>query len=95
VARALWHRGFCHSTVSIAAAAQSPPMTETQTRAALLRGEIDGVVIVSSWVYAAVRRLLEMSEINLNGLPRAGAHVALYQYLTKLVLPVGVGDMAA
>jgi uncharacterized protein len=49
----------------------------------------------SSWVYAAVRRLLEMPEINLNGLPRADAHVALYPYLTKLVLPVGVGDMAA
>src|SRR5215831_9258237 len=61
---------------------------------ALLKGEIDAAAMVGSWDTDAVRRLLNSSEVNLVGAPRADAYVALYPYLTKLVVPQGVGNLA-
>ena len=45
--------------------------------------------------YVQVRRLLASSDVNLVGVPRADAYVAVHPYLTKLVLPMGVGNFAA
>jgi TRAP transporter TAXI family solute receptor len=61
---------------------------------ALLRGEIDAAAMVASWDTPIVRRLLASPDINIVGAPRADAYVALDPYLTKLVLPTGVGDLA-
>jgi TRAP transporter TAXI family solute receptor len=74
---------------------QQLPMTAVEASDSLLRGEIDGAVIVTSWDSASVRRLLADPDVNLCGFPRADAYVALYPFLTKLVLPTGVGNMAA
>ncbi len=66
----------------------------TEAADALLRGDIDGAAMVVAWDTEVVRRLLASSDVNLFGFPRADAYVALYPYLTKLVLPAGVGSLA-
>ncbi len=74
--------------------AQLLPLPLEQTGDALQRGEIDVAMIVASWDAQVVRRLLASSELNVVGFARADAYVALYPFLTKLVLPAGVGNMA-
>jgi len=68
--------------------------TPQQTADELLRGDLDAGVLVTSWESQAVRRLLASSDITLIGFPRADAYVALNPYLTKLILPTGVGNLA-
>lgn len=41
-----------------------------------------------------MQQLLKTKDVNLENIPRADAYIALYPYLTKLVLPAGVVDMA-
>ena len=69
-------------------------LSPREAAAALLKGDIDAAVIVTSWASAAVRDLLASSDVTLLGFPRADAYVALYPYLTKLILPTGVGNLA-
>jgi TRAP-type uncharacterized transport system substrate-binding protein len=71
------------------------PLGASEAAQALLKGEIDAAAIVGTWDNEAVRQLLASSEVNLFGSPRADAYVALYPYLTKLVVPMGVGDLAS
>jgi TRAP-type uncharacterized transport system substrate-binding protein len=61
----------------------------------LVRGELDVVVVVADWDAPVVRRLVAAPEISLFSFPRADALVALNPNLTKLILPAGVGDLAA
>ena len=70
------------------------PLSDTESAAALGKGEIDAAIMVASWDTAAVRQLLASSDIELASFPRADAYVALYPFLTKLTLPAGVGNMA-
>ena len=70
------------------------PLTGAEAAEALLKGEIDAAAMAATWDTAAVRRLLASSEVYLIGAPRADAYVALYPYLTKLVVPQGVGNLA-
>ena len=70
------------------------PFAAVQAANALLRGEIDGAAMVSTWDTSVVRRLLASSDVNLVSAPRGDAYVALYPYLTRLVLPMGVGNLA-
>ena len=69
-------------------------LSPREAAAALLKGDIDAAVIVTSWASAAVRDLLASSDVSLLGFVRADAYVALYPYLTKLILPTGVGNLA-
>lgn len=69
-------------------------LSADEAAAALLRGDIEAMAIVGSWDTPVVRTLLASSTINLVNFPRADAYVALYPYLTKLVVPTGVGNMA-
>jgi TRAP transporter TAXI family solute receptor len=69
-------------------------LSPRETATALLQGDIDAAVIVTSWESEAVRQLLASSDVTLLGFPRADAYVALYPYLTKLILPTGVGNLA-
>jgi TRAP-type uncharacterized transport system substrate-binding protein len=69
-------------------------LSPRETAAALLQGDIDAAVIVTSWESEAVRQLLASSDVTLLGFARADAYVALYPYLTKLILPTGVGNLA-
>jgi TRAP-type uncharacterized transport system substrate-binding protein len=65
-----------------------------QSAEALLRGDIDGAVMLTSWRSPMVRRLLVADGIVLEGYPRADAYVALFPSLYKVVLPTGVADLA-
>jgi TRAP transporter TAXI family solute receptor len=61
---------------------------------ALLRGDIDAATMVTSLDGEGVRELLASSDVNVVAITRADAYVALNPYLSKLVLPAGVGNMA-
>jgi hypothetical protein len=69
-------------------------LTPEQSADALIRGEIDGAVMLTSWQAPAVRKLLEADGIVLEGYPRADAYVALSPILDKVILPTGVADLA-
>ena len=61
---------------------------------ALMRGELDGVAMLTSLRSPVVRKLLVTDGVALLGYPRADAYVALFPSLTKVVLPAGVADLA-
>jgi len=60
----------------------------------LLSGDIDAMLIVTSWQSPVVRRLLAAEQIQLLSFPHTDAFVALHPFLSKMVVPSGVGDMA-
>ena len=68
--------------------------TPVEAERALLRGELDALALSASWDSPVVRRLLADPRAALIGFPRADAYVALDPYLSKLVVPMGVGDLA-
>jgi TRAP transporter TAXI family solute receptor len=59
----------------------------------LLAGEIDVAFLVAPWESPMVRQLLADEHIVLADFPRADAFVALYPFLTRLVVPRGVADL--
>lgn len=59
----------------------------------LIEGRIDAAVIVTGWDAPAVQQLLQAPGISLLQLKRVDAYVALYPFLTKVILPEGAGDM--
>ena len=64
-----------------------------ESAAQLKNGQIDAVVLLDAWEAPIVHELLNAKDVNLDGVPRADAFVALYPFLNKLSLPAGVGDM--
>ena len=69
-------------------------LSPEQSAEALIKGEIDGAVMLTSWQAPAVRLLLADTGIVLQGYPRADAYVALSPILDKVILPEGVADLA-
>jgi len=65
-----------------------------QAADALLRNEIDAAFMLTSWQSPAVRKLLGAQGILLVRHQRADAYVALAHNLSKVVLPMGVVDLA-
>ena len=61
----------------------------------LLNKEIDAAFVLTSWDSTVVRQLLASETVELANFPRADAYVALYPFLNKVVVPTGVGDLAA
>jgi TRAP-type uncharacterized transport system substrate-binding protein len=62
---------------------------------ALLRGEIDCACMLTYAEAPEVRKLLADVRIDLMSFPRADAYVALFPFLRKLTLPMGIGNLAA
>jgi TRAP-type uncharacterized transport system substrate-binding protein len=62
---------------------------------ALLRGEIDCACMLTYAEAPEVRKLLADVRIDVMSFPRADAYVALFPFLRKLTLPMGIGNMAA
>jgi len=60
----------------------------------LLAGDIEAAIVLTSWDSPAIRRLAASAAVQLISFPRADAYVALYPFFNKLVLPMGVGNMA-
>jgi TRAP-type uncharacterized transport system substrate-binding protein len=69
------------------------PLAPADAAESLVRGEIDAAAMVTSWESPVIRQLLAAPGVELASFPRADAYVALNPYLSKLVLPAGVGDM--
>lgn len=69
-------------------------LTAERSADALLRGTIDGAIMLTSWQSPVVQKLLVADGIVLEGYPRADAYVALFPYLNKVVLPTGIADLA-
>jgi TRAP-type uncharacterized transport system substrate-binding protein len=61
----------------------------------LIAGQIDLAFIVSGWESPVVRRLIEQEGITVTSVLRPDAFIALYPFLSKVVLPAGVADLAA
>ena len=70
------------------------PLTAQEAADRLLAGNIDAAFMVASWDAPEVRRLLASPDIELSGYPQADAYVALYPFLSKVVAPRGVRDLA-
>src|SRR5262249_44625963 len=68
----------------------------TQTAAdKLLAGEIDAAIILVSWDSPVVRQLIADERVELASFPHIDAYVALYPFLSKVVVPAGIGDLAS
>ncbi|HEY7027175.1 MAG TPA: TAXI family TRAP transporter solute-binding subunit [Gemmatimonadales bacterium] len=65
-----------------------------QSAEALIRGEIDVAVMLTSYQSPAVQRLLSADGVVLEGFARADALVARFPNLSKVILPTGVADLA-
>jgi TRAP-type uncharacterized transport system substrate-binding protein len=59
----------------------------------LLAGEIDAAVMVLSWESLVVRQLLADERVELASFRDTDAYAALYPFLSKVVVPAGVGDL--
>lgn len=70
------------------------PLSPAESAEQLQHGELAAILIMASWETPLVRRLLADPQIELINFARADAYVALYPFLSKLVLPAGVGNMA-
>lgn len=60
----------------------------------LLSGEIDAALLLVSFDSPVVKRLLADERVEVGSFPHADAYVALYPFLSKVVLPAGIGDLA-
>jgi TRAP-type uncharacterized transport system substrate-binding protein len=60
----------------------------------LLSGDIDIAFMMTSWDAPVVQQLLADERIALSGYPRADAFVAIYPFMSKLIVPRGVRDLA-
>jgi NMT1-like family len=69
------------------------PLTPEAATEKLMRGEINAAVMLAAWESPLVRRLLAAEDVTLASVRRADAFVSLYPFLSKVVLPAGVGDM--
>jgi TRAP transporter TAXI family solute receptor len=67
-----------------------PPL-EAATR--LLAGEIDAAIMLISWDSPAVRQLIADERVEIASFPHTDAYVALYPFLSKVVVPAGAGDL--
>jgi TRAP-type uncharacterized transport system substrate-binding protein len=59
----------------------------------LLAGEIDVAFMMSAWDSPVVQQLLADERVELSGFPHADAFVALYPFLSKVTVPMGVIDL--
>jgi TRAP transporter TAXI family solute receptor len=62
--------------------------------AKLIAGDIDAAFLVTGWDSPAVQSLVNANGVELTSYERADAMVTLYPFLTKVVLPRGIFDLA-
>ncbi|MGO8920181.1 MAG: TAXI family TRAP transporter solute-binding subunit [Stellaceae bacterium] len=70
------------------------PFTPDEAAERLIAGDIQAAIILAAPDSPAVQRLLGSPNVGLISLTRADAYVALYPFLSKVVLPAGFTDMA-
>jgi TRAP transporter TAXI family solute receptor len=70
------------------------PFAPAEAAAHLLAGDIQAAMILAGPDAPAVRRLLASPDVRLLSLRRADTYVALYPFLTTVVLPAGFANLA-
>jgi TRAP-type uncharacterized transport system substrate-binding protein len=60
---------------------------------ALLKGEIDAMIVVSAWNSPVVKKLITADGIEAANFSRADAYVVLFSSLSKVKVPMGAGDL--
>ena len=70
------------------------PLGGRQAVEQLMQGKIDAIMTVTTADSKLVERLIAAPGVNLLSFERAEAYTRLFPYLTKLVLPRGVSDLA-
>jgi TRAP-type uncharacterized transport system substrate-binding protein len=70
------------------------PLAGKQAVEQLMQGKIDAIMVVTTADSKLVERLVAAPGVNLLSFERAEAYTRLFPYLTKLVLPRGVFDLA-
>ena len=70
--------------------AELPPR---EAAAALKAGQLSAAMISSAWDSPVIQDLLRTPDVTLIAYPRADAFVAIFPFLSKLVLPMGVADL--
>jgi TRAP transporter TAXI family solute receptor len=70
------------------------PSAPSEAAEQLIAGNIDAAVMLAGPEAATVQRLLASPDVKLLSLGRADAYVALYPFLTTVVLPAGFADLA-
>ncbi len=68
-------------------------LTPEQSQDALAKGQIDALVLVSSYASPVVRNLAKAPGVDLADFSRADAYVAMFTFLTKLTLPAGAASL--
>jgi TRAP-type uncharacterized transport system substrate-binding protein len=74
---------------------QPLPLSPEAGGEALLRSEIDCACMLTYAEAPEIHKLLADVRIDLMSFPRTDAYVALFPFVRKLTLPMGVGNMAA
>jgi TRAP transporter TAXI family solute receptor len=69
------------------------PLGPREAAEKLKAGEIDVAFMMTSWDAPVVQDLLADERVALSGFPHADAIVALYPFLTKVIVPRGVTDL--
>jgi TRAP-type uncharacterized transport system substrate-binding protein len=69
------------------------PLTPQESAEKLLHGEIDAAVLLDAWESSVVHDFFAIRDAKLANIRRADAFVALYPFLSKLVLPAGLASM--
>jgi TRAP transporter TAXI family solute receptor len=70
------------------------PAAGEEAMAALRSGELDALLLVASAQSPVVRSLLDTQGLRLLGMERAEAYTRLWRFLSRVVLPEGVIDLA-
>jgi TRAP-type uncharacterized transport system substrate-binding protein len=73
---------------------QELPLSPRAAAEKLAAGEIDVAFILTSWDSPVVQALLRDDRVALFGFPHADALIAIYPFLSKVVVPRGVTDIS-
>jgi len=70
------------------------PLTPEESKEELLSERIDAALVLASYESPVVQQLLVSPNIEIADFPRADTYVALYPFLSKVVVPAGLADLA-
>jgi len=72
---------------------QALELSPEESAQQLLQGKIDAMIIMSAWNSPVVKQLIAADGIQVANFSRADAYVALFPSISKVVVPMGAGDL--
>jgi TRAP-type uncharacterized transport system substrate-binding protein len=70
------------------------PLTTQVASEKLLAGEIDAAILLVAFDSPVIARLITDERVTVSSFPNADAYVALFPFLSKVIVPEGVADLA-